>query len=65
MQLREYIRQQGLTYRSFGDKIGRDGAEVWRWANGHRLPPVDVAVQIEDATGGKVTVRDLVSVEPA
>lgn len=60
MKLIEYLQTNGITYRAFGAQIGRDQAEVWRWANGRRVPPLLVANQIEQVTDGKVTPRTFV-----
>lgn len=59
MTLHEYLRHGRISYRDFGRRIERDGAEVWRWAHGHRTPALDVAVKIEEVTGGSVSVREL------
>ena len=54
MTLLEYLTQHGLTYRDFAAQLGRDSAEVWRWANGHRMPDLRTALRIKEITGGAV-----------
>lgn len=60
MKLLEYLQTNRITYREFAALIDRDQAEVWRWANGRRVPPLLVANQIERVTDGKVTPRSFV-----
>lgn len=59
MTLHEYMQQNRLSYRQLGALIGRDAADVWRWARGYRVPSLEVAMKIEEITGQQVTARDL------
>ncbi len=61
MTLQEYLRQHGITYRAFGETLGRDGAEVWRWAHGHRTPSLEMAARIENVTDEAVPAASFLS----
>ena len=38
MRLKDYIKNQGLTYKEFADKLGTSHRNVAMWARGERLP---------------------------
>ena len=61
MTLSEYLAGNGITYREFASTLGRDSAEVWRWAKGQRTPDLRTAIRIETATGGAVKPASFVS----
>jgi transcriptional regulator with XRE-family HTH domain len=52
--LAAYLEKNELTQAQFGAIIGRNAASVCRWLNGERHPSLEVAVEIERATKGKV-----------
>ena len=59
MQLRDYLRQEGLTATAFGAKMRLSHAAVVRWMNGTRRISAERAIEIERATQGAVTRHDL------
>lgn len=58
MKLSDYLREAGLSHAGFGKLIGVSQPIVSGWAN-DGLVPEKRAVQIEVATDGAVTRRDL------
>ncbi len=58
MKLSDYLREAGLSHAGFGKVIGVSQPIVSGWAN-DGLVPEKRAVQIEAATEGAVTRRDL------
>lgn len=64
MTLLEFIRSSDFTFSSFAEKIGETENIVRKWAYRQRQPSLPRAVKVEEATGGKVTARDLL-VAPA
>jgi transcriptional regulator with XRE-family HTH domain len=58
MQLKTYLKRQGLTTESFAVMSGLSQSEVSRLANGRRLPSAATISKIEKATGGAVRKRD-------
>ena len=61
MTLSEYLAGNGITYREFAATLGRDSAEVWRWAKGQRTPDLRTAIQIEALTAGAVQPASFVT----
>jgi len=64
MTLLEFIRSSDFTFSSFAKTIGESENIVRKWAYRQRQPSLPRAVKIEDASGGKVTARDLLSAPP-
>ncbi len=62
MKLSAYLAQHKITYREMAAKIERDPSEVWRWANGDRVPSLAVAMKIAAATNGEVLPESFVEV---
>lgn len=58
MTLSEYLRTEGQTCRQFAARLGCDAAQVNRWANGRRLPTLEMCLRIKVATGGLVSAND-------
>lgn len=54
MTLHEYLTSHEITYRGFAAMMGRDVAEIWRWAHGQRVPGLRAALEIEKLTNGFV-----------
>ena len=63
MKLRAWLAQTKTTYAAFGAAIGLDKTQVCRIALGQRQPDIDMAITIERATGGKVTVHDFATTQ--
>lgn len=63
MKLAAYLKQTGLTYKEFAEKIGLNlpnpHVTLSRYSNGHRFPRKERAKQIIEGCEGKVTLEDL------
>lgn len=57
MTLAEYLTEQTAT--ALAAKVGCEVSTITRIAKGDRSPSIDLAVRIERATDGAVTVADL------
>lgn len=60
MKLAEYLKPRGAT-SELARKLGVEHSTVSRWAAGKMEPSLSMCAQIERATGGAVTVRDLIA----
>jgi len=60
MTLAEYLIAQ-TTATALAAKVGCEVSTITRIAKGDRSPSIDLAVRIERATDGAVTVADLAS----
>lgn len=58
--LAEYITAIGLTYEAFGQKVGLTRTSVHRIVSGAQIPSAESALAIVEATGGRVTLEDLI-----
>jgi len=59
MKLKQYIKDERLTYAEFGNMIGTPYPRtVQRYAEGLRIPKPDVMAKITIVTNGKVTPND-------
>lgn len=59
MELRTYLKNEGISQKKFAAMINRNSSEVCYWVK-RKLPiPVKVAVRIEQVTNGNVSRRDL------
>jgi DNA-binding transcriptional regulator YdaS (Cro superfamily) len=58
MKLIEYVKSRG-SQRDLADKIGITPVLISQWANELRPVPPERCVEIERATGGQVTRKDL------
>lgn len=65
MTLTEYLEAEGLKPAQFAQALGAEPSTVTRLVNRDRGPSLDMALRIEAATKGQVTVRDWPSAEPA
>ena len=54
--LAEYIAGSGLTQTEFARRAGIPQPMISQYASGERLPDIDHAFTLEDATSGKVAV---------
>jgi len=55
--LRKYLKENAITQEAFAASIGVGQAFVSKLANGDMLPSRELAIKIEDQTGGIVTIR--------
>lgn len=62
MELLEYQKNEGLTWRALAERVGVPHSNLNALAYGKRECSMATARQIEDATGGKVTVGDIARV---
>lgn len=58
MKLDEYMKQQKLTDESFGERIGINRLQVFKYRHGRAKPREKVMQKIHDETGGLVTAND-------
>lgn len=58
MKLSEYLHARG-SRQAFAEKLRVPAPLVSQWANGDRPVPIERCLEIEAATGGEVTRRDL------
>ena len=66
--LAAWLQDNGIRQRDFAEWVGIRTTDLCRFCKGHRLPSLDVALQIEQATDGDVPmsawVDAPVAVEP-
>mgnify|MGYP003123440699 CR=1 FL=1 len=58
MKLREFIKSKGMSIRSFSRLNDLNHRNVEMWCRGERMPNVDDAKKIFEATGHEVTGHD-------
>lgn len=56
-----YLKEEGTSQRAFAEMIGADPSVVSRFIARTARPGLDLAVKIEDVTGGAVPARSWVS----
>jgi len=59
MNLREYIRHEGIKLFKFAEKIGYSRVTLHRVMNNQKIPPKDFVNKVCVATQGKVQQEDL------
>lgn len=59
MRLADYLKEEGLTLKAFATRVPTTEATVSRIAARKLWPSLQMAARIEDASGGKVTMREL------
>jgi DNA-binding transcriptional regulator YdaS (Cro superfamily) len=69
MDLRDFLRNEGLTQAQFAHQLGVSQGLVWQWLNRRTVITAERAIQIERLTAGKVSRAhlrpDLYATEPA
>ena len=67
MKLADYLEEKELTYAVFAQMLGMTSSaasmNICRYINGTRRPRPTVANKIVEVTKGRVTLKDLYSVE--
>lgn len=58
MQLKDWIKQNGFTYKTFGKQVGIDFRLIEKWSRGENLPRFSQAEKIFEFTNNKVTGHD-------
>lgn len=64
MTLRDYLDQNRLSLKAFGDLCGLSAPTVLRIRDGRNIPSRKTLNAIVRATGGVVTVQDLIAADP-
>lgn len=60
MTLKDYLHQNKLSLKAFGDRCGISAPTVLRVRDGRNIPSRRTIQAIVDATGGTVTVQELI-----
>lgn len=55
--LKNWLKNSGISYKIFAINIGIDQTTVYRWLNGERKPSMKTAKRIEEYTKGKVRMQ--------
>lgn len=58
MELKLWIKDQGLTALTFAEKVNHSEFAVGKWVRGERIPRPDAMRKIAEVTGGGVTAAD-------
>jgi transcriptional regulator with XRE-family HTH domain len=61
MKLKAWLNKEGLSKTEFAKKVGITRHALYLYLKGKRQPRLDIALRIEEATNGEVTVKDLIS----
>lgn len=61
MKLATYLKAEKITFAAFGAKIGVHVSQISRWASGERVPSLDQAAAIKEASGGAVAFEDFLA----
>jgi DNA-binding transcriptional regulator YdaS (Cro superfamily) len=59
MKLRDYLSEERGRQAALAEAIGAHAPDISRWADGERSVPIPFCSDIEKATRGAVTRRDL------
>jgi transcriptional regulator with XRE-family HTH domain len=62
MKLNEWLAREGMLQRAFAEKVGANPSTISLILSGMRNPSLDLAVRIEEATKGRVKVREWIGV---
>ena len=65
MTLKEYLDQNKLSLKVFGDRCGLSAPTVLRARDGINIPSRRTLQAIVTATGGQVSIQELIAVEAA
>jgi DNA-binding transcriptional regulator YdaS (Cro superfamily) len=57
--LKNWLDDAGETPEAFANRIGRSASHIYNLLKGHKSAGAEVGYQIEDATGGSVTHREM------
>ena len=61
MKLAAYLATERVTATALAELIGEGVWQVSKWAHGTRIPSLEQAARIREATKGKVTFDDFLS----
>lgn len=59
--LKDYIKQSGETRRAWAEKLGISEGYLSLILSHRKMPSLDLAVRIENATGGEVKAASFVT----
>lgn len=59
MKLLEYLEKANLSTEEFARKVGVSAAGMFHYIAGRRLPSNEMALKIQEASLGNVTLKDL------
>ena len=59
MTLNEYLKREGLTLETFGERIGVTKGRLSQLNNGPGDWPPDLALNVEEKTGGEIDAAEL------
>ncbi|EXL07401.1 transcriptional regulator [Ochrobactrum sp. 30A/1000/2015] len=60
--LQLYLDETGERISAFAERIGRSPSTLTRALSGARNPSVDLALDVERGTGGRVTASEFISI---
>jgi DNA-binding transcriptional regulator YdaS (Cro superfamily) len=61
MDLKTYLKLKDIQVKEFAEIIGVSASTISRYIHWYRKPALDIAIRIENATKGKVTIKDLMA----
>ncbi len=64
MTLKDYLTQNNLSLKAFGNRCGLSAPTVLRIRDGRNIPSRRTLNAIVQATSGAVTIQDLISLDP-
>lgn len=59
MKLKTYLKRRKVSMKSFAKQVGITRQAIHYYVTGQRTPQLGIALDIVKATGGEVTLRDL------
>lgn len=59
MTLTEYLKREGLSLEAFGSRVGVTKGRLSQLINGTADWPPDLALTVEEKTGGELNAADL------
>lgn len=59
MTLAKYLKKTGIAVPDFAKSIGVNKGTIYNYINGDRIPTLDIAMKIVEATNGQVAYEDL------
>lgn len=64
MNLADYLRTTSQRASDLAAAVGCETSTITRFLRGERTPSLDIALRIQQATGGEVTPHDLLNSHP-
>jgi len=63
MQLKEYLKKEGISVPKFARRLGLHYNTIYMWFKRERDPTRENAQAVSDATRGEVTVEDMLHIK--